>query len=79
MIRRRQWFKTALAAVGAFGASRSECLLAGLPELTLPDDVPTQAFDFESGSLEGWTTVNGRWVVEEMPGAPSGTTRLAVP
>jgi hypothetical protein len=76
MIRRRQWFKTALAAVGVFGASRSEGLLAAPPELTLPDDVPTQAFDFESGSLEGWTTVNGRWVVEEMPGAPSGTKAL---
>ena len=31
-----------------------------------------QTFDFETRGIEGWTTVTGRWMVEEMAGAPSG-------
>ncbi len=31
-----------------------------------------QVFDFEAGGIEGWTTVAGQWVVEEMADAPSG-------
>lgn len=67
---RRQWFKTALASLAALGVSRP--LLAAPPELKLPDDVPGQTFDFETRGIEGWTTVNGQWAVEEMGGAPSG-------
>jgi len=69
---RRQWFKTALAALGAFSASRSARVLAAPAEIKVPNDRPTQAFDFETGSTEGWTTVTGQWAVEEMAGAPSG-------
>ena len=29
-------------------------------------------FDFEPQGIEGWKTVEGQWVVEEMHGAPSG-------
>ncbi len=29
-------------------------------------------FDFEQQGIEGWKTVEGQWVVEEMHGAPSG-------
>ena len=29
-------------------------------------------FDFEQQGIEGWKTVDGQWVVEEMSGAPSG-------
>src|SRR5262249_27846358 len=29
-------------------------------------------FDFEQQGIEGWKTVDGQWVVEEMHGAPSG-------
>lgn len=29
-------------------------------------------FDFEKGEIDGWKTVDGKWTVEEMPGAPSG-------
>jgi hypothetical protein len=29
-------------------------------------------FDFEQQGIEGWKTVDGQWVVEEMNGAPSG-------
>jgi len=41
-------------------------------EIKLPDDSSTRAFDFEAQGIEGWTTVDGQWVVEEMAGAPSG-------
>jgi hypothetical protein len=72
MMPRRQWFKTALAALGAFSVSRSGRVLAAPAEIKLPDDNPTQAFDFETRGIEGWTTVTGQWAVEEMAGAPSG-------
>jgi hypothetical protein len=71
-MRRRHWFKTALAALAAVGVSRSGGILAAPKELKLPDDSPVQAFDFETRGIEGWTTVAGQWVVEEMGGAPSG-------
>ena len=44
----------------------------GAAELTVPGDPPARRFDFETGGAEGWTTVDGRWGVEEMDGAPSG-------
>jgi hypothetical protein len=71
-MRRRHWFKTALAALAAVGVSRRGGILAAPKELKLPDDSPVQAFDFETRGIEGWTTVAGQWVVEEMGGAPSG-------
>jgi 3-keto-disaccharide hydrolase len=77
MMPRRQWFKAALAALGAFSASRSGRILAAPAEIKLPDDTPTQAFDFEARGIDGWTTVTGQWVVEEMAGAPSGKKVLA--
>src|SRR3989442_4181467 len=41
-------------------------------ELKVPDNVPTDKFDFETTGVAGWTTVHGQWAVEEMAGAPSG-------
>jgi len=38
----------------------------------VPDSVPTDRFDFEGKGIEGWTTMDGQWAVEEMAGAPSG-------
>jgi hypothetical protein len=38
----------------------------------LPAGTPEERYDFEVRSLEGWTTVEGQWALEEMPGAPSG-------
>jgi hypothetical protein len=38
----------------------------------VPDSAPTTTFDFETRGIDGWTTVAGRWAVEEMAGAPSG-------
>ena len=72
MMPRRRLLKTALAAVAAAGVTRAERVLAAPREIKLPDDVPIQAFDFETRGIEGWTTVGGQWTVEEMAGAPSG-------
>jgi len=41
-------------------------------ELKLADGVPSTRFDFESKDLGGWQTVDGRWAIEDMAGAPSG-------
>ena len=38
----------------------------------MPAGTPEERYDFEARSLEGWTTVEGQWALEEMPGAPSG-------
>lgn len=76
-MRRRQWFKTALAALAAVGVSRSGGSLAAPAEVKLPDDTPVQGFDFETKGIDGWTTVAGQWVVEEMADAPRGKKVLA--
>lgn len=61
--------------VGLLGS----CLLLGLcglmanaAELKLSDATPVDRFDFEQRGTEGWRTMDGRWTVEEMAGAPSG-------
>ena len=46
--------------------------LAHAAALTIPEVAPMERFDFEQQGLEGWKPVEGRWGVEEMPGAPSG-------
>src|SRR5207253_9425727 len=45
-------------------------------EFKVPDNVPTNKFAFEAKGIEGWTTVEGQWAVEEMAGAPSGKNVL---
>jgi len=77
MMSRRSWTKTALTTVAAlFAATRRQAATGAPVELKLRDDVPTQTYDFDSKSIEGWTTVAGQWTVEEMAGAPSGTKAL---
>jgi len=66
---RRGLLKTALA--GGLAALRVRAA-AAIEELRLPNDVPTEKFDFDSKGIQGWTTVDGQWVVEDMPGAPIG-------
>jgi hypothetical protein len=56
--------------------TRHRAVAAAPVELKLPDDVPTQTYDFDSKGIEGWTTVAGQWAVEEMAGAPSGAKVL---
>jgi len=41
-------------------------------EIKIPEEVAVERFDFEQQGVEGWRLVAGQWVVEEMPGAPSG-------
>jgi len=72
MMPRRRFFTAALAAVAVVGASRRRRALAAPTEIKVPDNVPTTAFDFEMTRIEAWSTVAGRWAVEDMAGAPSG-------
>ena len=47
-------------------------MLAAPAEVKIFDNMALQRFDFESAGVDGWTTVEGTWAVEEMDGAPSG-------
>jgi 3-keto-disaccharide hydrolase len=76
MISRRYWSKAVLTTVAAFAAARQRTVTAAPVDLKLPDDVPTQRYDFDGKGIEGWTTVTGQWAVEEMAGTPSGTKAL---
>jgi hypothetical protein len=71
MLARRQWLESALALLAAIGLSRRRADAAGV-DLKLPDGATTETFDFDARGIEGWTTVTGRWGVEELSGAPSG-------
>ncbi len=54
------------------GERQDRTSLAHAAELKIPDTVPTERFDFEQQSIDGWKTVDGRWAIEEMAEAPSG-------
>ena len=69
---RRGVLKTALAALGAYGVTCRAAAVTAAAEIKVPDHAPEATFDFEAKGLEGWTTVDGQWAVEEMAGAPSG-------
>jgi Domain of Unknown Function (DUF1080) len=70
-VTRRGVFKTTLAALVMARWPRVPAASAA-EELKVPDNVPTDTFDFEAKGIEGWTTVAGQWAVEDMAGAPSG-------
>ena len=76
MMPRRRWLESVLAAVGVLAAGRGRPAQAAAMELKVSDTATTEAFDFETRGIEGWTSVTGRWAVEEMAGAPSGTRVL---
>ena len=71
-------FKLTLGMLGLFGffaldgGDLTFAAKANAAELKLPDDARLERFDFEQKGIEGWKTVDGKWTVEEMPGAPSG-------
>ena len=69
---RRGLLRAALAALGAYGVSRPVRARTAPMELKLPENIPADRVDFETKGMEGWTTVDGQWVVEDMPGAPVG-------
>jgi len=76
MLRRRRFLTATLAGFAAFSVSRRGRALAAPAEIKLPDDTPSNTFDFETQGIDGWTTVGGQWAVEDMAGAPSGTKVL---
>ncbi len=70
---RRGVLKSALAISWTWlGLSRTTTAAGAATEPGLPDDLPVERFDFETRGAEGWRTVDERWTVEDMPGAPSG-------
>ena len=71
-VTRREVVKATLAAVAAGALLPRVSATAAAEELKVPDNVPVDRFDFEAKGIEGWTTVDGQWAVEDMAGAPSG-------
>jgi hypothetical protein len=69
---RRGLFRAALAALGTYGVMRKAPALAGVTEIKVADNAPEEKLEFEAHGIAGWTTVDGQWAVEDMPGAPSG-------
>src|SRR5215469_15622169 len=67
-VTRRGIFTMALAGFVLGRGSRT----VAAEDLKMPDNTPTEVFDFETKGIEGWTTVEGQWAVEDMAGAPSG-------
>jgi Domain of Unknown Function (DUF1080) len=68
---RRGWLRAVLTALSAYGMTRRPAFAAAA-EIKVPDNLPTETFDFETKGIDGWTTVGGQWAVEDMAGAPSG-------
>src|SRR4030095_16475384 len=68
--------KPLLPVAAPFATARPRAVMAAAAELKLPDDAPTQTYDFDSKGIEAWTTVTGQWAVEDMAGAPSGAKVL---
>ena len=75
LMSRRGVFKTILAGLGACGLTGRRPAAAA-PELAVPSTLPVQTLDFDTTGIDAWTTVEGRWTVETMPGAPSGSKIL---
>ncbi len=72
MSRRAVVRAAALLTLGASGAAIRSPAHGTAPALELPGDLREERFDFESRGIEGWTTIDGQWTVEETTGAPSG-------
>ncbi len=60
-----EWFESS-------GVRQNQGSVASAAELKMPDAAPVERFNFTQRGIEGWKTVEGRWAVEEMAGAPSG-------
>ena len=74
LMSRRGVFKTILGGLGACGLTGRRPAVAA--ELAVPSTLPVQTLDFDKTGIDAWTTVEGRWTVEDMPGAPSGSKVL---
>ena len=75
LMSRRAVLGTILGGLGGYGLMRGRPALA-TPELAVPSTLPVETLDFDKTAIDGWTTVEGKWVVEDMPGAPSGSRVL---
>jgi hypothetical protein len=76
-VSRRELMISALSAGVVLVPGRAISALAAPAELTLPGDVRTETFDFESKTgVRDWTVVSGQWAVEDIPPAPSGKNVL---
>ena len=73
---RRDIVRATLALLAAFGVTPRSRAVAEPAEIKLPDGVPVERVDFEAKGIEGWTTVDGQWAVEDMADAPSGSRAL---
>ena len=72
-VSRRAVFKFTLAGAALMsGPWPQPQLPEAAEELKMPGNVPEVKFDFETKGVQGWSTVDGQWTVEEMAGAPSG-------
>jgi 3-keto-disaccharide hydrolase len=71
-ISRRRVLAAALATFGVFSLNRRSGALAAPAEIKVATNLPVESFDLESKGIEGWTTVDGQWAVEDMAGAPNG-------
>src|SRR5947208_3703437 len=60
-----------LGLLGFFALNEGDQTVANAAELKLPEGSTVQWFDFEQRGIEGWKTVDSKWTVEEIPGAPS--------
>jgi hypothetical protein len=76
MVSRRRLLQRGLAALGACGLDAVSAAPAAPAEIRFSGSAPEQKFDFETGGMEGWTVVQGRWSIEEMPGSPMGRKAL---
>src|SRR2546426_3098563 len=70
-VTRRAVLKFTLAGA-ALLSGPSPQLTEAAEELKVPGNVLEEKFDFETKGVDGWSTVDGQWTVEEMAGAPSG-------
>ena len=61
-----------LVALTVYMMSVASGILAYAADLTVREEATLESFDFEHQGMEGWQSVDGRWVIEEMPGAPRG-------
>lgn len=75
-VTRRGVLKTTFAAVTTSVPWLRVAMAAPPEELKVPDNAAMERFDFEGKGIEGWTTIDGQWAVEEMAGAPSGSKVL---
>jgi len=71
-VTRRGMLTTTLTALVAGPRWPRVSVAAAAEELKVSDNLPVDKFDFETKGIEGWTTVDGQWAVEDMAGAPSG-------